>query len=142
MDLKNNFKIENYDFTILVRGDASSEEISSLLRNILAVSSDNKIKFKKADYTGLIQSAYPIKKANSFHLYSINLEIDIDLIPYLDQKLKLMDLLSRYIILKIEDSFKGKFLLSDFQKDGVSRIIANNQKYKDILREFVQVEQI
>lgn len=131
-------KRKKYDLICLFKGDLTSEEIEATIKSLFSIGSSEDLKILDADYTGLV--SIPVDKyKRSGHLYSFLIELNTEILTHLESKLNFLQNIYKYINLNLEDKedFRPKFNIPEKEKDGVSRLISSDTKYRDVAKKII-----
>lgn len=92
----------NYELTLLVRTDVSSDGVKIALHGLNDVISYDNGKVLYAEYWGLRQLEYKINKNEYAHFYMIQFVASKDVIPSLEERLKGSSLFIRYLLINAD----------------------------------------
>lgn len=130
--------LRTYELVLLLRYDVLLDDVKSTLNSILSILPSKESKILNAEYWGLRKLEYEIKKNTNAHYYMITIKCDNTLIPEIEAKIRISDIVIRHLILNVSDmeseNTESSFIVKDAKSD-TSGSIVYDEKYKDILRD-------
>ncbi len=95
--------IKNYELTLLVRSDASSDDVKTALQGLSDIISDGSGTVLYTEYWGLRQLEYKIGKSDYAHFYMIQFSASKEVNTLLEERLKSGSLFLRYLLINADD---------------------------------------
>ena len=92
----------DYELTLILDPDLSSEDQKKLIEKIKKIIEDTKGKVEKTNDWGKKELAYPIKKKTMGFYFLWEIKADSQQIDKIDKKLKIEEGVLRYLILRKE----------------------------------------
>lgn len=99
-----------YEVTFIIKYNYISQEYDpqDLLNYLVNFDNKRKVVCHGHEYWGLLSFAYPIKKKKKGHYVMVYLEIDVETLKILQNKLPLKEDIVRFMFLKIDKIPDGK----------------------------------
>ena len=92
-----------YEYSFIANQVLSENEIASLIKNLCLMLTDNGATILKKECWGLLDLSYEIKKQKKGHYFMICVEAELALLNEFKRKLKLNELILRFMQIKIKD---------------------------------------
>ena len=92
----------DYELTLILDPDLSSEDQKKLIEKIKKIIEDTKGKVEKTNDWGKKELAYPIKKKTMGYYFLWEIKADSGQIDKIDKKIKIEEEVLRYLILRKE----------------------------------------
>ena len=96
-----------YEYSFIAHQGLSDDEVGRLMANLRSTLENRGGKILKQEYWGLLDFAYKINKREKGHYFMLCVEADLSIFSDFKRKLKLNELIIRYLELKIDSIIEG-----------------------------------
>ncbi len=91
-----------YECVLIARQDLSVQQADALIKNCQTVIEEQQGTVGKAEYWGLRQLAYRIRKNRKGHYALLNIDAPADAVHELERRLRLNEDVLRYLVIKVD----------------------------------------
>ncbi len=92
-----------YEHVVVTRPDISPQQVDALVEDITKIVTDGNGKVEKAEYWGLRNLAYPIKKSRKAHYSLLNIDAPGTVIHEIERRLRINEDVLRFLTVKVEE---------------------------------------
>lgn len=92
-----------YEHVVVTRPDISPQQVDALVEDITKIVTDGNGKVEKAEYWGLRNLAYPIKKSRKAHYSLLNIDAPGPVIHEIERRLRINEDVLRFLTVRVEE---------------------------------------
>ncbi len=127
-----------YESVIIVRQEATSQQVESLAELLEGIIEENAGKVRKREYWGLRSLAYKIKKNRKGHYVLLNIEAQSAAVHEMERQMRLNEDILRYLTLRIDEVEEGPSIPAQIQNraqqsgDGYDKKLPEDQTGSEV----------
>lgn len=103
-----------YEYSFIAHQGLLESEVKSLMSNLVSTLVNNGAQVLKKEYWGLLDLAYIINNQKKGHYFLLCIEATLEVLSEFQRKLKLNELIMRYLQLRIDEVPEGDSLIMDY----------------------------
>ena len=102
-----------YECVFLAYQGLSKQEIDSLIASLSSMLKEANARIVSSEYWGLFDLSYQIKKHKKAYYFMLYVDVESSILSNFEKKLKLNELVIRYMFLKVDKMLPQNFFLSN-----------------------------